>query len=119
MKRSVPRPTIGTLMLAVFTVSVGFGIALPLLLDLIERLLVGDGTAAQISQHTGLLTAVYTFSLFLFAPMWGRLSDRRDLSCASRSENAMNGGARHGVARFVLAGGIYIYAMPLGIEFRA
>lgn len=71
------RATMATLMLAVFTVSVGFSIVLPLLPDLIERLL---GTAAEpaiISRHTGLLTAVYTFSLFLFAPMWGRLSDQR------------------------------------------
>lgn len=64
-------------MLAVFTVSVGFGVVLPLLPDLIERLLRGEVTVAQVSRHTGLLTAVYTFSLFLFAPMWGRLSDRR------------------------------------------
>ena len=65
------------LMLAVFTVSVGFGIMLPLLPSLIERLLGTGVAAAQISRHTGLLTAVYTLSLFLFAPMWGRLSDRR------------------------------------------
>ncbi|MEO6623685.1 MAG: MFS transporter [Burkholderiaceae bacterium] len=64
-------------MLAVFTVSVGFGVVLPLLPDLIERLLGGEVTATQVSRHTGLLIAVYTFSLFLFAPMWGRLSDRR------------------------------------------
>ena len=31
---------------------------------------------AQVSRHTGLLTAVYTLSPFLFAPMWGRLADR-------------------------------------------
>ena len=73
----MPRATLATLMLAVFTVSVGFGIALPLLPDLIERLLGAGVTATQVSRHTGLLTAVYTFSLFLFAPMWGRLSDRR------------------------------------------
>jgi len=66
-----------TLMLAVFTVSVGFGIVLPLLPYLIERLLGPGVEAAQVSRHTGLLTAVYTFSLFLFAPMWGRLSDQR------------------------------------------
>ena len=65
------------LMLAVFTVSVGFGVVLPLLPDMIERLLGGGAGAAQVSRHTGLLTAVYTLSLFLFAPMWGRLSDRR------------------------------------------
>lgn len=65
------------LMLAVFTVSVGFGVVLPLLPYLIERLLGAGVEAAQVSRHTGLLTAVYTLSLFLFAPMWGRLSDRR------------------------------------------
>jgi len=64
-------------MLAVFTVSVGFGVMLPLLPYLIERLLGPAAEVAQVSRHTGLLTAVYTFSLFLFAPMWGRLSDRR------------------------------------------
>lgn len=64
------------LMLAVFTVSVGFGILLPLLPYLIERLLGAEVEAAQVSRHTGLLTAVYALSLFLFAPMWGRLSDR-------------------------------------------
>ena len=65
------------LMLAVFTVSIGYGVVLPLLPYLIERLLEVGVEAAQVSRHTGLLTAVYTFSLFLFAPMWGRLSDRR------------------------------------------
>ena len=65
------------LMLAVFTVSVGYGVVLPLLPYLIERLLGAGVEAAQVSRHTGLLTAVYTLSLFLFAPMWGRLADRR------------------------------------------
>jgi MFS family permease len=69
--------TMATLMLAVFTVSVGFGVVLPLLPYLIERLLGAGAEAAQVSRHTGLLTGVYTLSLFLFAPMWGRLSDRR------------------------------------------
>lgn len=74
---SMPGATMATLMLAVFTVSVGFGAVLPLLPFLIERLLGAGGEAVQVSQHTGLLTAVYTLALFLFAPMWGRLSDRR------------------------------------------
>ena len=73
----VPRSTLAALVLAVFTVSVGFGVVLPLLPYLIERLLGAGAEAAQISRHTGLLTAVYTLSLFLFAPLWGRLSDRR------------------------------------------
>jgi len=69
--------TMAALMLAVFTVSVGFGVVLPLLPYLIERLLGAGAEAAQVSRHTGLLTAVYTLSLFLCAPIWGRLSDRR------------------------------------------
>ncbi len=73
----VSGPTMAALILAVFTVSVGFGILLPLLPYLVERLLAGEIVSAQISRHTGLLTAVYTLALFLFAPMWGRLSDRR------------------------------------------
>ena len=64
------------LMLAAFTVSVGYGVVLPLLPYLIERLLGADVDVAQVSRHTGLLTAVYTLSPFLFAPMWGRLADR-------------------------------------------
>ena len=71
----VPRAKTVVLMLAVFTVSVGFGVVLPLLPYLIERLL-GSGDVTRISRHTGLLTATYTLSLFLFAPLWGRLADR-------------------------------------------
>ena len=69
--------TMVALMLAVFTVSLGFGVVLPLLPYLIERLLGVGVQAVQVSRHTGLLTAIYTLSLFLFAPMWGRLSDQR------------------------------------------
>ena len=65
-----------TLMLAVFTVSVGYGVVLPLLPYLIERLLGAGVGGAQVSRHTGLLTGVYTLALFLFAPIWGRASDR-------------------------------------------
>lgn len=67
--------TMAVLMMSVFTVSMGFGIILPLLPYLIERLLgAGDG-AAQVSRATGLLTGIYTLSLFIFAPAWGRMSD--------------------------------------------
>ncbi len=64
------------LMLSVFTVSIGYGIILPLLPYLIERLLGTGSTAALVSRSTGLLTGLYTLSLFLFAAIWGRLSDR-------------------------------------------
>ncbi len=72
----VPPKTMAVLMLSVFTVSMGFGIVLPLLPYLIERLLGAGGNAAQVSRATGLLTGLYMLSLFLFAPVWGRLSDR-------------------------------------------
>ena len=72
----VPRSTMAVLMLSVFTVSMGYGIILPLLPYLIERLLGAAGDASQVSRSTGLLTALYTLALFLFAPLWGYLSDR-------------------------------------------
>jgi MFS family permease len=72
----VPFGTMAVLMFSVFTVSIGFGIVLPLLPYLIERLLGTSGDAAQVARSTGLLTGLYTFSLFLFAPLWGRISDQ-------------------------------------------
>lgn len=71
-----PRATVATLMLAVFTVSIGYGVVLPLLPYLIERLPDAGVGARQVSRHTGLLTGVYTLALFMFAPVWGRVSDR-------------------------------------------
>ena len=64
------------LMASVFTVSIGYGVVLPLLPYLIERLLGTVADAAQVSRSTGLLTGLYTLALFLFAPAWGHMSDR-------------------------------------------
>jgi len=72
----VPAFTMAALMLAVFSVSIGYGVVLPLLPNLIEQLSGPAVKAVQISRHTGLLTGVYAFALFVFAPVWGRLSDR-------------------------------------------
>ena len=72
----VPRSTMAVLMLSVFTVSMGFGIVLPALPFLIEQLLGINGDVKQVARATGLLTGLYTLSLFLFASAWGRLSDR-------------------------------------------
>ena len=63
-------------MLSVFTVSMGYGVVLPLLPYLIERLLGTGGDSEQVSRATGLLTGLYTLSIFLFSPAWGRMSDR-------------------------------------------
>ena len=72
----VPLSTMAALMLSVFTVSIGYGVVLPLLPYLIERLLGAGADAGQVSRSIGLLTGLYTLSLFLFAPVWGRVSDR-------------------------------------------
>ncbi len=72
----IPLSTMVVLMLSVFTVSMGYGIILPLLPYLIERLLGASGDAVHVSSATGLLTGLYTLSLFLFATFWGHLSDR-------------------------------------------
>jgi MFS family permease len=68
--------TMAVLMASVFTVSIGYGVVLPLLPYLIERLLGTAADAAQVSRSTGLLTGLYTLALFLFAPAWGHMSDR-------------------------------------------
>ncbi len=70
------RGVLPVLMLAVFTISIGFGILLPQLPALVERLLGADATPVQIARATGLLTAIYMLALFIFAPVWGWLSDR-------------------------------------------
>ena len=72
----IPASTMVVLMLSVFTVSMGYGIILPLLPYLIERLQGASADAARVSNATGLLTGLYTLSLFLFAALWGHLSDR-------------------------------------------
>ena len=69
------RVILPVLMLAVFTISVGFGILLPQLPALVERLLGADSTPAQVARATGLLTAIYMLALFICAPFWGWLSD--------------------------------------------
>jgi MFS family permease len=61
------------LLLAAFMVALAYGIALPLIPLLVVR---AFGAGADVGLHTGLITGSYAFALFLFAPMWGRWSDR-------------------------------------------
>ena len=63
------------LMAAVFTVYVGYGIVLPVLPFMLERVL-GDATRFSIAWHTGMIAGIYMFALFVGAPLWGRVSDR-------------------------------------------
>nr|WP_289038995.1 MFS transporter [uncultured Allobacillus sp.] len=57
------------LFLIMFLVMLGFGIIIPVLPYYAEEL----GASAT---ELGLLMAVYSFMQFVFAPMWGRVSDR-------------------------------------------
>lgn len=70
------RTILPVLMLAVFTVSLGFGVLLPQLPGTVERLLGAQATPTQIGRTTGSMTALYMVALFLFATVWGGLSDR-------------------------------------------
>lgn len=63
------------LLLAVFAVALAYGISLPLLPLLVVRAM---GVGADVRLHTGLITGSYAFAIFLFAPMWGRWSDKGD-----------------------------------------
>lgn len=63
------------LMVAALAVSMAYGVTLPLMPSLVERL---GAAGAEVARHTGWLTAVYTLGLFLFSPLWGALSDRLD-----------------------------------------
>ena len=58
-----------------FAIAIGYGIVLPILPFLVERL-ARTADPAALSRHTGLLNGTYAIALFLFAPLWGRISDR-------------------------------------------
>ncbi len=62
------------LLAAALSVSMAYGVTLPLVPVLLESL--GQYDATGIARHTGWLTAVYTAALFIFSPVWGALSDR-------------------------------------------
>lgn len=61
---------------AVYIVSIGFVVELPLLPVLMERALPDGTSDSLISLHTGLSTSVYGLCIYLFARFWARLSKR-------------------------------------------
>lgn len=65
---------LAALLLSVSTVSADYGIVLPIL-PLMLQAIHGENAATEVARHTGLLTAVHAVALFLFAPVWGWLSD--------------------------------------------
>ncbi len=65
------------LLACLFVVMVGFGITLPVLPFYVERLALRGGESRQsVVLQVSLLTGVYALMQLVFAPLWGRLSDR-------------------------------------------
>lgn len=63
------------LLAAVLSVSMAYGVTLPFLPFILERIL-GPGHSSAVPGHTGSLIALYTLALFFLSPLWGILSDR-------------------------------------------
>ena len=65
------------LLACLFVVMIGFGITLPVLPFYVERLALAQGASRQsVVLHVGLLTGIYAVMQLVFAPLWGRWSDR-------------------------------------------
>jgi DHA1 family multidrug resistance protein-like MFS transporter len=65
------------LLASLFVVMIGLGITMPVLPFYVERLGLSAGVSRQaIVLHVTLLTGVYALMQLVFAPLWGRWSDR-------------------------------------------
>lgn len=93
---------------AVFVVSLGYGAGLPLL-QLYLAQYMGTAEPGRVAWHVGMLGGVYTFALFLFAPWWGRLSDRRGRSVVLMT----------GFAAFLVGSAAAALAPTLGVVYVA
>lgn len=75
MTNQISKTKLFLLLAAVFVVSLGYGVVLPILpFVLIDAL--GESERSSVAWHTGMLTGVYMLALFMFAPLWGYISDR-------------------------------------------
>jgi len=71
------RAALLTVFLVVFIDLLGFGIVLPLLPRYADRLLEPAGVPSQLHGLViGALLSAFSFMQFVFAPIWGRISDR-------------------------------------------
>lgn len=100
--------TMGLLGSAVFVVSLGYGAGLPLLQVYVVQYLEADALQ-WFAWHMGMLSGVYTFALFLFAPWWGRLSDKRGRTAVLMA----------GLAAFLIGSAVAALAPNLAIVYTA
>lgn len=64
-------------LIALFTIALGYGVILPVLPFYTERLALGIGASTEsITFHIGFLTSIFPFFQMFFAPLWGRWSDK-------------------------------------------
>jgi DHA1 family tetracycline resistance protein-like MFS transporter len=70
------RSPLAVIFLAVFLDLLGFGIVLPLAAYYVGALGGNGMSVAEVATFSTWLGAIYSFTQFLFAPLWGRLSDR-------------------------------------------
>lgn len=94
------------LLAAVFGVSLGYGVVLPVLPFFLARVVGANGDVAW---HTGMLTAAYTFAVFVGAPLWGRFADRFGRRCVILI----------GLAGFSLALVVFGFAPSLWLGYTA
>jgi DHA1 family multidrug resistance protein-like MFS transporter len=71
----LPARILGALLAASFIVALGYGIVLPVLPTMVERL-AGFTDPTVAARHIGFLTAAYVAAPMAVAFLWGRMSDR-------------------------------------------
>ncbi|MDY6909303.1 MAG: MFS transporter [Thermodesulfobacteriota bacterium] len=65
------------LLICLVVVMKGYGVTLSVLPFHIERMALAEGVTTQgVSVHVGMITGLFALMQFVFAPLWGRLSDR-------------------------------------------
>lgn len=73
----MPKKPLMLVLACLFVVMIGYGITLPVLPFYTERLAMAEGSSSDSAAiHVGLLTAIYPLMQLVFAPLWGRWSDR-------------------------------------------
>jgi predicted MFS family arabinose efflux permease len=70
------RSALAILFIIVLIDLLGFGMVIPQMPRYAETLLAGGGSEADAKKWIGALMAAYSLMQFVFAPVWGRLSDR-------------------------------------------
>ena len=99
LREQADRLAFAAVLASVFTASLGYGVVLPLLPTVVNRLMPG-APSADASWHAGTVAGIYMLFIFLFAPLWGRISDRSG-------------------RRPVILAGLLGYAATLGLFFIA